>query len=185
MSRANRKPIGNFLIKRSLQTKIALQIFFVMVMTGLLTSLFLAWFYTYKSHEGTFYFMSNSIKQDLELSSFLGVILPSLITAQLVSFLIALAIGLFSSRKVAVPIYKVEKWADEVKQGNLTAKLFFREKDEMNELTTRCNAVVDFYRTTFLEIDAAVKKLESAPGDAAAVRVNVELARKALGKIAL
>ncbi len=91
--------------------------------------------------------------QDLELTSILGVILPALITAQIASLVIALIIGLFSSRKVAVPVYKLEKWAMQLKKGKLKTHLGFRETKQMKDLTIQCNALADRYKDIFSQID--------------------------------
>ncbi len=180
-----RKPISNFLIKRSLQTGIILQIFFVTILTSVITCAILALFYLDKSREGSFYYMSNDVMQDLELTSVLGIILPALITAQLVSLVIAFAIGLFSSRKVAVPIYKIEKWATQLRAGNLNTKLVFRERERKttSELTRECNGVSDFYKAIFSEIDAATEGMDADVGNSTAVRKNVDTIKKALGRV--
>lgn len=180
-----RKPISNFLIKRSLQTGIILQIFFVTILTSVITCAILGLFYLDKSRDGSFYYMSNDVMQDLELTSVLGIILPALITAQLVSLVIAFAIGLFSSRKVAVPIYKIEKWATQLRAGNLNTKLVFRERERKttSELTRECNGVSDFYKALFSEIGAATEGMDADTGNATAVRKHVDTIKKALGRV--
>ena len=111
MDKIRRKPVSNFLIKRSLQIGIIFKILFVVAMTGILTTAIVTLVYNSKSQSGTFYYMSNDIMEDLELTSIIQTVLPSLVAAQCVTILIAFAVGLFSSRKIAVPIYKIEKWA--------------------------------------------------------------------------
>lgn len=180
-----RKPVSNFLIKRSLQTGIILQIFFVTILTSVITCVILGLFYLEKSRDGSFYYMSNDVMQDLELTSVLGIILPALITAQLVSLVIAFAIGLFSSRKVAVPVYKIEKWASQVRTGNLNTKLVFREKERKNttELTRECNGVTDYYKAVFSEIHAASESMDADVSNASTVRKQLDEIKKALGKV--
>jgi uncharacterized membrane protein len=91
-----------------MQYKIIGKILFVVFVTALLTTVTVSLVYNVKSKNGSFYYMSNDTKQDLELKNILEVILPSVIGAQIISMLIGLGIGLFSSRKIAVPIYKFE-----------------------------------------------------------------------------
>lgn len=180
-----RKPISNFLIKRSLQTGIILQFLFITVLTSVITSLILGLFYNAKSKVGSFYYMSNDVMQDLELTNVLGIVLPVLITAQVVSLVIAFAIGLISSRKVAVPVYKIEKWASVVRTGNLTTKLVFREKEQKDteELTRECNGVCEYYRAVFSEISAASEGIDADVGNQAAVRKNLDAIRKSLSRV--
>ena len=175
-----RKPLANFLIKPTFQIKIILKILFVMAMTGVLTTLLIAWTYHARSQEGGFYYMD--VRQDIELTSILGFILPALVAAQAVSFLVAVAIGLFSSRKAAVPTYKIEKWAAQLRAGNLNTRLAFREHDEMYELTRECNAAVDQYKRTLGEVRTAVECIEKAPDDPRQVRLGAEGIRKAIAR---
>jgi signal transduction histidine kinase len=99
--------------------------------------------------------------QDLELTSMLGIILPALISAQVISLVIGVGIGMFSSRKAAVPVYKLEKWATQIKRGRLKTHLGFRETHEMKDLTIQCNALADTYRTIFKEIDDSLETIAS------------------------
>jgi hypothetical protein len=158
-----RQPVKNFFIKKSMQLKVIAKIVFIILITALLTTVTVSLVYNSKSQSGSFYYMSNDTKQDLELKNILEVILPSVIGAQLVTLLIGLGVGLFSSRKIAVPIYKFEKWVSQLKTGNLLTRLEFREKTEMEDLTHECNTLADFYRKKFMDIDAALSSIENKP----------------------
>ncbi len=183
--KSSRKPISNFLIKRSLQTGIIMNVFIMMILTSVLTCGILGWFYNAKSQHGSFFYMSNDVMQDLELTNILGIILPALVAAQIVSLVIAFAIGLFSSRKVAVPVYKIEKWAAQLRAGNLNTRLVFREKEQKmtSELTRECNAVVDYYRAVFAEISAAADKIGADTQNAAEVRKHAESLKRTLDRV--
>lgn len=159
-----RKPFTNFFIKRSIQFAIIGKTFLIVLISVLLTTVTLSLVYNAQSQGGSFYYMSNNIMEDLALHSILGLLLPALITAQTVTMLIALGIGMFSSRKVAVPIYKIEKWATQLKQGKLNTHLAFREEKEMRDLTVQCNAVVDKYRDIFKEIEHSIDRIEKQDG---------------------
>jgi len=185
MDKVHRKPFGNFLIKRSIQARIILKILVVVITTGVLTTVLLSLFYAQKSQSGSFYYMSNDIKQDLELTNFLGLILPALLIAQAASFIITVGIGLFSSRKVAVPIYKIERWADQVGRGNLNTALVFREKREMKDITLACNRVSDFYNEIFTGIHASVKEIDKDILDSPRVREQLESIKKNLSRVTL
>jgi methyl-accepting chemotaxis protein len=156
-----RQPLKNFFIKKSMQLKIIAKILFIILITALFTTVTVSLVYNSKSQNGSFYYMSNDMKQDLELKNILEVILPSVIAAQLITLFIGLGIGLFSSRKIAVPIYKFEKWVSQLKSGNLLTRIEFREKSEMEDLTSECNSFAEFYRKKFLEIDDAVSSIEA------------------------
>lgn len=158
-NKTTRHPIRNFFLKKSMQFRIITIILFVVFLTSCFTVLILSIIYNAKSQDGNFYYMSNDIMQDLELTSILGIILPALITAQVISLIIAIAIGMFSSRKAAVPVYKLEKWAMQIKKGRLKTHLGFRETKVMKDLTIQCNALADTYRQIFSDIDQSLANI--------------------------
>lgn len=178
-----RRPVSNFLIKRSFQLKIILKILIVMIVTGAVTTVLLAWYYNAKSSSGSFYYMSNDLMRDLEPTSILGIILSTLLVAQAVSFVVAFMIGLFTSRKAAIPIYKIEKWASQLRGGNLNIRLAFREHEEMADLTRECNAATDYYRRTLSELRAVTLAMGDTTGDEAKVKIGLEAVGKILGRV--
>ncbi|MFP4163841.1 MAG: hypothetical protein ACLFQB_08070 [Chitinispirillaceae bacterium] len=169
-----RKPVRNFFIKKSVQIKFVFQIFFTILLTTAITTVIIAIHYTSKSDQGSFFLMSNDgAIPDLKLISMLGMVLPALISAQVISIVIALGIGLFSSRKIAVPLYKIEKWASRLRAGKLKTNLAFREKKEMRELTFQCNGATDFFRNTLEEIRSSAQKAEQSQ-DPAVTREEIQ-----------
>ncbi|MFP4418400.1 MAG: hypothetical protein ACLFSB_14105 [Chitinispirillaceae bacterium] len=181
MSEQNiRKPISNFFIKRSIQFSIIGKTFLIVLISVLLTTVVLSLVYNAQSQGGSFYYMSNNIMEDLALHSLLGLILPALIVAQTVTILIAIGIGLFSSRKVAVPIYKIEKWASQLKQGKLNTHLAFREQRQMRDLTVQCNAAVDKYCDIFKEIERSINRIENTDDCPQDVQKEIQSIRKTL-----
>jgi methyl-accepting chemotaxis protein len=178
-----RRPVRHFFIKKSMQYKIIAEILFVVSLTAVITTVSLSFIYNSKSKNGTFYYMSSDNKQDLELKNVLEVILPSVVGAQLFSIIIGLGIGLFSSRKMAVPIYKFEKWVSQLKNGNLNTRLSFRENEQMKDLTLHCNALAEYYRNVFKEIDDAVAVLEKSSAGNPAALDQLKQMKKTLQKV--
>jgi len=178
-----RQPFRHFFLKKSMQYKIIAEIVFVVLFTALVTTVSLTFMYNSKSRSGTFYYMSNDTKKDLELKNVLEVILPSVVGAQIFSIVIGLGIGLFSSRKMAVPIYKFEKWVSQLKSGNLNTKISFRENEEMKDLTFQCNALSHYYKEVFTDIDTTVQKLEKLSSDNPAALDQLRQIRAILQKV--
>jgi methyl-accepting chemotaxis protein len=178
-----RQPVRHFFIKKSLQYKIIMEILFVVFLTALFTTVTVSLVYNAKSQSGSFYYMSNDTKKDLELKNILEVILPSVVGAQVISMFIGLGIGLFSSRKIAVPIYKFEKWVTQLKKGNLLTRLEFREKEEMEDLTHECNTLAEFYRTKFVEINETLGKLEQQVASNPAAMEHINKMKQTLQKV--
>jgi len=158
-------------------------IFLTVVFMTLLTTLVLALIYNFKSQQGSFVYMSNDIMENLQLTSILGIILPPIIAIELVAATIAFGVGLFSSRAVAVPLYKIEKWAARIKTGKLNTTLAFREEKLMKDLTLECNAVTDFYRSIFLDIKEHVEMISHKPNDTPVVVLHTQRIKELLDKI--
>jgi methyl-accepting chemotaxis protein len=179
-----RQPLRNFFIKRSMQLNLVFKIFIVVMLSAVLATIALWVLYTIKAQGGSFYYMSNDMRQDLELKSVLEFVLPSVIGAQVFSILIGLGIGLFSSRKMAVPIYKFEKWVSQLRTGNLNTKISFRETEqEMEDLASECNAMAGFYQKLFREISASAEAIEkNVEGNAAALE-QVRQMKQTLEKV--
>jgi methyl-accepting chemotaxis protein len=158
-AKAIRKPVGNFFIKRSLQIRLIQKIVFSAVVSTVISSstLFLVYYLRYKT---IVVYQLDKISQELSRENLLIIILPALLISALVSIVLAFCIGLYSSRKYAVPIYKLEQWVSLLLHGKVSATLRFREKDEMRELTDKCNSLGADLQNTLIAISKKVELLK-------------------------
>jgi hypothetical protein len=154
-----RKPLGNFFIKRALQVRLMLKIVFTVLSATLISSgsLLLVYYLRYKSV--LLYQMDQMT--NLTKENIIFIILPSLLISALVNLVLAGGIGLYASRKYAVPVYKLEHWARLLREGKITAKIRFREKEEMKELTDYCNDLSMDLLKKLLEIKKQVVLLNN------------------------
>jgi len=155
----SRKPIGNFFIKKSLQLRLIRKVVLAALISTLVSSgsLLLVYYLKYRT---VIVYQLDKISQDLNREHIVFLILPTLLVSAIVSILVSFGIGLYSSRKYAVPIYKLEQWAMLLKNGKMSALLRFREKEEMKELSDRCNQLATMFRDRFLEIKHLSDKLK-------------------------
>lgn len=180
-----RHPLKNFFIKKSIQIKIISQIIITVIIAACLTTGVLIVQYTLKSRTGTFYFMSDDVMKDLETQNMLSLILPSVIIVETIAILIAFGIGLISSRKIAVPVYKIERWASRLRAGKLSTVLAFREEDHLNELTTQCNGLTDFYKDIFTQIKTHSENIAQRSNDPSFVAAETKAIQQLLSKLEL
>ncbi len=155
----NRRPIGNFFIKKSLQLRMIKNILLSALVSTIVASstLFLVYFWRFKT---VVVYQLDKATQELTRENILDIILPALIISALISLLLAFGIGLYSSRKYAVPIYKIEKWLSLLHQGKLGATLQFREKEDMKDLSDKCNSLGVELQKTFHEIRVKVQHMK-------------------------
>jgi len=180
MAKAVRKPVGNFFIKKSLQLRLIFNVLTVSVVSSIVSAgtLLLVYFYKYKT---TVLYMFDHISNGLKEEYILWLILPSLIISSVVGLILAFGIGLYASRKYAVPVFKIEQWASKLISGKMTAVLRFREKEEMKDLSRKCNELGAMFREVMLGVQKDVKALQ----DAGVKNPEVAAIAEKLGKLEL
>jgi methyl-accepting chemotaxis protein len=159
----NRKPIGNFFIKKSLQLRLILKIVIAALLSTLVSSCSMILVY-YIKYQTVIVYQLDKVSQDLNREHIIYLILPTLLVSALVSMIVSVGIGLYASRKYAVPIYKLEQWASLLRTGKMSALLRFREKEEMKELSHRCNQLAAEMRNRFIEIRKLTRLLKENDG---------------------
>jgi methyl-accepting chemotaxis protein len=172
-----RKPLSNFFIKRSLQLRLIAKIVVAAIISTIVcvATLLATYFVIYQSvsYYGVTLDTKTHFSTISEPKNIIFLILPSLAVSVALNILVAFFIGLYASRKYAVPIYKLEQWARMIRQGKIAAQIRFREREEMKELSDDCNELTSDLRTKFCEIKKQTTALRQKLGDAAEVR-NLE-----------
>jgi len=163
-----RKPLGNFFIKKALQVRLIMKIVIAAIIATFISSgsLLLVYYLKYKSV--LLYQMDQMT--NLTKENIVFIVLPSLLMSALVSFIMAICIGLYASRKYAVPIYKLEHWAKLLKEGKITAKIRFREKEEMKELSDYCNELSSELLKKLLELKKQTELIGSGENNVEALK---------------
>jgi hypothetical protein len=146
----HRKPLSNFFIKRSLQIRLIIKIVIAALLATIICSCTLLVVYYLRYNSVLLYTMDQLT--NLNKENIIFIILPSLLLSSLVNFIVAMCLGLYASRKYAVPIYKLEQWARMIRQGKISAQIRFREREEMKELSDDCNELTRDLRIKFSEI---------------------------------
>lgn len=156
-----RKPIGNFFIMRDLQIRLIWKIVLAVLLGTLVFGATMLITYMLKYQDVAFYRVT--LQGDVDISdrfNIVVILLPSIIISSIVNIAIGFAVGLFASRKYAVPIYKLEQWASLLRDGNMAASLRFREKEEMQNLSQTCNDLSKGLRQKFLAIKEQAESLK-------------------------
>lgn len=154
-----RRPLANFFIKRDLQIRLITKIVFSVILATAVFAATLLLTYRANYRDAAFYQVTLSANETeigdrLEIVS---IILPSLVISAVVNIVVAFCVGVYASRKYAVPIFKLEQWARLLQGGKITAKLRFREKEEMRELSHSCNKLTDSLRQMLLSLKEQVE----------------------------
>lgn len=174
-TKVSRKPIGNFFIKKQLQVRLITKIVMAVLLSTLIFAGVLAVTYHFTYRDAAFYQVTLS-RTEPEIGdrlNIIAIILPSLLISAVVNIVIAFGVGLYASRKYAVPIYKLEQWSNLLRQGRLSAKLLFREKQEMEDLINGCNEFTEELRDRLLKVKRAAHALQKRDPDSQELRTVV------------
>ena len=101
----------------------------------------------------------------LSVKSTADFILPAVLLSSAVVIVLiglsAIAVTLFTSHKIAGPLYRIEKDVEEVAAGNLNTRFNLREGDEIKALAESLNYMTTSLRADIDEMKRVVRALES------------------------
>lgn len=138
-----RRALVNYFIKPELQLKMTVLFIFASVIASAI-SIFVIYLITRIDEYGL---------EGLRTAwYYLTAMFPSLWIAFGVSLVVGLSVGLWASRKIALPIYKVEQWSKAVGKGDLTVQLGMRGNDYWGDMAKACNQFTGDLRTHILHL---------------------------------
>jgi hypothetical protein len=165
MQKVRRQHVGTFFVKPSLQMRLIVKIVVAAILATIICSGTLLLVYYLKYNSVLLYQMDTLA--NLTKSNIVFIVLPSLLISSLVNFVLAVCLGMYASRKYAVPIYKLEQWAGLVRQGKINAQIQFREHHELKELSECCNSLTGELKDKFAVIQKQVLLLKDKTKDSA------------------
>ena len=130
------------LIKRALQTKYVGLVFFTVLLTVFLVSLDL------------YYILGKNYINQLGGENFLQIVKGTLrlLSVNLpVYFFLVILVSVFISHKFAGPIFRLEKVAEAIANGDLTVKAALRAGDELFETAESMNQMIELLRQKLLK----------------------------------
>lgn len=132
----------HYFIKKGLQTRFIGTVLLIvaLVMVVIFCNLyFFGMFLTQDSEYGANYVEAfNQLKTDLGTK-----LLGRLVLLGAVNVIIVILISLFFSHQIAGPVYKLEKTLNQVIDGDVNAKFFFRQSDRFDEVAELLNDMKD------------------------------------------
>lgn len=121
---------------------------------------------------GVVYWMSRSTvtsafeNSRLVIRSTADYILPSVLlsSAIVVIFigLAAIAITLFTSHRIAGPLFRIQRELEELSKGNLNVNFILRKNDEVRVLADTLNDMTELFRRNILGSAKVISELEAA-----------------------
>lgn len=168
----------NYFIKKKFQANFIIR-FCLLVIFGALMSGVIVYLASTSTVTTTF---DNS---RLTMKSTADFILPAVLLSSAVVIVViglaAIGVTLFTSHKIAGPLYRMEKDVEEVAAGNLKKRFQLRTTDELKILAKDLDDMTQTFRADIGEIKRLASEIESGTGDPAA-RDRIEKLKKSLEK---
>jgi methyl-accepting chemotaxis protein len=150
----NRKPIRNFVFEPKIQwpqiVRNGLMAFFTSMGTG---GAILLIYYREFGDSSIYVMDRNSAFFPLDHTGLLPLLTPAVAGTTIAGMLLGWLLTLGASRRIALPIFKVEQWTQKVSEGNLHLRLSFRDSDRLESLAEGCNSVVDTFRDVLMDLE--------------------------------
>jgi methyl-accepting chemotaxis protein len=152
-----RKPLRNFIFLPKVQWPQIVGNMALAGFTALGTGAAILYLYHREFGESSIYVMDrSSILFPLDRRGLLDLLLPAVGATTLMGMFLGWLMAFGASRRIALPIYKVEQWARRISSGDLHVRVGFRKADHLDELANACNGALDKVREDFLEIRSLV-----------------------------
>lgn len=151
-----------YFIKKGFQFHFIIK-FCLLLLAGIILSATLLFFFNQDTLTSSFH------NSRLEIKSTAMSILPAILYTNLITLLIAsgatIAVTLFVSHRIAGPMFRIEKGLAEAAGGDLTHRISFRQKDQMQVLAESFNTMTASLADKISGIDAEVEGLEKLAGE--------------------
>ena len=173
----------NYFIDKNFQKKFIVK-FCILVIIGAFLSGFIIYSMSKSAVTTTF---ENS---RLKIKSTADFILPAVLLSGAIAVMIigaaTVVVTLFTSHRIAGPLYRVEKDIKEVASGNLNVKIHLRQSDELKALASALGNMVQSLKKNVSEAKSIVseleKTLESSGETPEAVKGKLRSLKSALSK---
>jgi hypothetical protein len=136
-----RKPLRNFIYCPTVQWPLIVFNGMLVLLAIAGTVLSIAAVYVWKYGGRGLFLLSRDSFLPMEQVQLLSILAPALGVCAFVSVSVGVLLAMSTSRRVALPIYKVTRWARLVAKGELNIRLGFRKGDRLDELAGACNQV--------------------------------------------
>jgi signal transduction histidine kinase len=133
----------NLFVDIMFQTKIFLKVTLVVILSSLVALAFLRLFMGQNLGQdfGKSFYLLSSMKNFLVVSVAFPILIFFLLSAVLISIIL-----IYVSHKIAGPLYRLERYLEQVTAGHLDSHLAFRLDDQIRDLELEINGMVDRLR---------------------------------------
>ena len=145
----------NYFIKPGFQSRLtAIMILLVIIVANLVGGL------TYLcSHEGLDKLFAEEYKLPIEVNQLTRVLLPGVLISELVSIFIVAFLCIKITHTIAGPVYRMERVARGIGEGDLTNFIKLRQRDELKDLVDSMNEMIMGLRNKVVSLKEAAAEV--------------------------
>ncbi len=148
-----------FISKPNFQLK--LTIIFMLVVT-IVANLVGGICYLFISDQVASYLQTNpDVLPGLDMAMVAQFLIPKILLAEAISLMLVFILSILITHTIAGPVYRLEKVAAEIAEGNLTISTRLRPKDELKELADAFNEMTSRLAARLRAIRQAVDEAEA------------------------
>jgi len=167
----------NYFIKKKFQANFIIKFCILVAASSLISGSII---YAVSVNTVTTAFVNSRLTIKSTADFILPAVLLSSAAVMVIIGLAAIGVTLFTSHRIAGPLYRLEKDIEEVASGNLNLKFSLRESDELKAMASSLNKLVDSLRSNMALIKDSVIELDKkASGD---LRPMIEKIKQATDK---
>ena len=148
-----------YFINKAFQINIILHFVFLVIMGCSLSGLLI------------YYFMRHGLEMESAavIKNIMSMLIPTIIIAQvsvcIVSLIATFYVVMFLSHRIAGPLYRLERIAEYVGEGNLEIRVGFREKDALMPLKSAFQGMIDNLQKKMVNIKNNCKDIRNLEDD--------------------
>ena len=145
----------NFSIKRDFQLRLLFKVFTIVILS-VISSLLIIYVISHQELGETYY------QAHIRVKNFQQLLLPVIIGGILIGSFVGFLVALFFPHPIAGPLYRIERELKRVGEGDLSLNLRIRKKDELQDLVSVINEVIDNLNKKIKLLKLASNKLEAS-----------------------
>ncbi|MBI3354372.1 MAG: methyl-accepting chemotaxis protein [Nitrospirae bacterium] len=169
-----------YFIKKEFQTKFIIKFCLIVILSALISGVIL-YFSTNKSVGNTYLESLNIIKL-LNDTLIINLLYTGLITIIVIS-IVTIALTLFASHKIAGPLYRLEKNAEVIGNGDLTLETRLRENDEVTGVAEALNKMTQGLRSNMIDIRNNLDDVKRVSEEAGQLIKNKKISEREINKL--
>ncbi len=166
----------NYFIERGFQSRFMTQFCLVVILTSFATALAL---YLLNNQSTTVSFRNLRAVANTTTDYLIPALVQTVLVSTVVVGIVVMMVTLFSSHKIAGPLYRFRKGLNRIESGDLTENFHIRKEDRLQDIASSMNRMTQKLREAMTEVKKQCQMLEESDHNSQ-IEKSVEEIKKSL-----